>query len=190
MSQHYSWIEKDDKTIFLTADDVFKSRRGKQLRQHTCRWDWHGHGAIRWFYGFTGGRDRECTEFSTPKNFPPELVTAIVAGRMWGLGITDNMRAMLLAPAWKQYDAVRAEAWKKYHAKYDAVVIPAWKKYRSVPLASKNYDAVEAEAFAKFRTVGAEARNKYEAVVTEAFAQLWAEPTNRTAVWRTALEVE
>jgi hypothetical protein len=99
---------------------------------------------------------------------------------MWGLGITDDMRAMLLAPAWKQYDAVETEAWKKY----DAVVIPAWKKYRSVA------DAVKDEALAKFRTVGAEARNKYDAVVTEAFAQLWAEPTNRTAVWRTASEVE
>ena len=69
MCDFVSWIEKDQTIVFLTGEDVFKTKKGKELQKHTCSEDWIGHGAIRWYYEFEGGRERECTDFSKPENY-------------------------------------------------------------------------------------------------------------------------
>lgn len=127
MCERFSWIEKDGEVLFLTPYDVFETRRGKQLQKHTpSAEDWHGHGAIRWFYlNLKGGVERECTNFSSPKNFPPELVKAIKAGQMWGFGVTDKMLVMLHKPAWAEYDKVHNAAFGKLFKK-KANRIKAW----------------------------------------------------------------
>ena len=120
--------------LFLTPYDVFNTKRGKQLQKHPpLKEDWHGHGAIRWFYSnLKGGVERECTDFSSPTNFPPELVKAIKAGRMWGFGITNEMRAMLRKPALAEYDKVCNAAL----AECDKVRNAAWAEYDKVRIAA------------------------------------------------------
>lgn len=115
MCERYSWIEKDGKVLFLTPADVFDTDRGKAMQKwNPRREDWHGHGAIRWFYKLTGGTDRECTDFRTPNNFPPDLAEAIRDGRMWRFGITDEMLAMLTRKALAVLK--QTTAWAKLNA--------------------------------------------------------------------------
>jgi hypothetical protein len=81
MCNFLSWIEKDGELFFLTTEDV-ESRRGKDYPDYNpCPADILGHGAIRWFYRIEGGEDKECTDFSTPENFPKELQNAIVRAK-------------------------------------------------------------------------------------------------------------
>ena len=161
MCERYSWIEKDGEVIFLTADDVFKTKRGKALQKHTCQDDWYGHGAVRWYYHFTDGIDRECTDFSTPKNFPAELVEAIKDGKMWGFGITEKMKAMLLAPAWAEYKKIQQSAWAEY-------------------------EKIQKSAFswAKFMKLQPSAWAKYQKTAQKNFAGLFKNPNNRKKCWR------
>jgi hypothetical protein len=109
-----SWIEKKvgkkKEVLFLTSDDIFNSKRGKQLQKAMGSTDGislNGHGSTRWFYGklnengeeipLEAGRDMECTNFSSPDNFPKEIVKAIKSGRMTKMGCPGRayMRYML-----------------------------------------------------------------------------------------------
>lgn len=65
--------------------------------------DYIGHGATRLFYdNFEGGEERECTDFSTPENFPDEIVTALKKGEFRGLGLSSQL---LIKTAWAEYEA-------------------------------------------------------------------------------------
>ena len=143
MCERYSWIMIDGKAVFLTAHDVYHTKRGRELRKHTpSSDDWHGHGAIRWYEGIPNkkGVDRECTDFSSPRNFPPELALAIKDGKMWGFGITKKMVCMLRKSARaeynKAYSTARAECEKACstaYAKYNKACSTAWAKLWSDP---------------------------------------------------------
>ena len=144
MCERYSWLNVDGKTVFLTARDVFHTKRGCELREYTpSRNDWYGHGAIRWYYDlpYTVGTEHECTDFLTPKNFPVEIVDAIKAGEMWEFGITDDMTVMLLKRARAEYGKARAEygkactkarneAYNKVWPEYGKACNEAWAEYR------------------------------------------------------------
>ena len=156
MCQKYSWIEKDGDVIFLTADDVFKTRRGKQLQKHTLQIDWHSHGAIRWYYNFKGGQERECTDFSTPENFPAPLVKAIKAGTMWGFGIDRSMFCMLLQQALAEYEKIKQPAW----AEYKKIEQPALAEYKKI----------EQQAWAEYEKIKQQAWAEYEKTKQQAWA--------------------
>ena len=111
-----SWIKKDKKVYFLTGTQVFDSSKGEALR----RWcaspyedDYAGHGAIRWFYGLEEreGVNRECSNFSAPKNFPAVIARAIKSGEMRGLGIPPGLHT---PAAQAEYDRVCAPALAEY----------------------------------------------------------------------------
>lgn len=79
MCEFISWIEKEGQVFFLTYRDIYRTKRGKELREYcNSAYDYIGHGAIRFFYdNFKGGEEKECTAFSTPENFPNEIAQAI-----------------------------------------------------------------------------------------------------------------
>ena len=115
MCEKYSWIKKNGGVLFLTADQVYNSKRGHELRNFSGnKEDYHGHGAIEFYYGVKGGTHKECADFSTPDNFPPQLVEAIKSGEMWGFGITQEMTKMLCDAAYAEYQKVRAPAYAEY----------------------------------------------------------------------------
>ena len=111
MCEFISWIEKKElvtgkpKLYFLTGKQVFETEKGKEL-QAWCKSkdDLVGHGAIRHFYGLEQdeGEIRECTDFSTPHNFPNAIVTAIKDGEMRGLGTPQGL---LSKPLYDKYQA-------------------------------------------------------------------------------------
>ncbi|MFH1209483.1 MAG: hypothetical protein V1663_01715, partial [archaeon] len=74
-----SWIEVNNTIMFLTDDIVKKGLN--EFKKYNNSWitDIKGHGAIRWFYNndFKGGISKECEDFTSPSNFPKEIVEAI-----------------------------------------------------------------------------------------------------------------
>ena len=166
MCEFVSWIKKDNDAIFLTGDDVFNSKRGKALQKHTCQNDWHGHGAIRWYYKFEGGTNKECTDFGTPNNFPSEIVTAIKAGKMRGLGISEQL---LLKPAWAEYYKIKQAAWAESY-KIEQAALVEYKKI--VQLALVEYYKIVQPAWAE----------SYK-IKQHAFWDIFVIPSNRPKKW-------
>jgi hypothetical protein len=184
MCERYSWIEKDGEAIFLTAYDVFDTKRGRELQKYTtCPSDWYGHGAIREYYGLVGGSERECEDFTTPTNFPPELVAAIKAGRMWGFGITEPMLSMLTDAARELQAKAIAPAFEIYR---QAVEITYIVGQFTLAVAGEHdpghhkYLAAHRECFLS----GLAAHDAYAQVRDRSFAELFADPKNRIEAWR------
>ena len=92
MCEFISWIEKEGNIFFLTYHDIYRTKRGKELRDY-CRNkdDLIGHGAIQYFYEFSGGNEKECEDFSNPENFPGEITDAIKNGKFRGLGVNSKL---------------------------------------------------------------------------------------------------
>ena len=133
MCEFVSWIEKDDEVLFLTGEDVFHTKRGKELQKYcSSKDDLTGHGAIRWYFAkddipLQGGKEKECTDFSTPDNFPKAIVKAIKRGEMAGFQ-DDIPLELLMASAWAEYEKVAASAL----AEYEKVRAPARAEYNKV----------------------------------------------------------
>jgi hypothetical protein len=110
MCEFISWKEIKTKTgteiLFLTHDDIYNTSRGLELQKHTTKDDFVGHGAIAFYYQIDAnkGTNKECTDFSTPDNFPPEIVAALKSGRMWGM-VNFFPKGLLRAPLYADYEA-------------------------------------------------------------------------------------
>ena len=212
MCEFISWIEKDGKCIFLTGEDVFKTKRGKELQAHDGTNDLDGHGAIRWYYNFEGGLDKECTDFSTPDNFPLEIVKAIKSGKMRGLGIAEGLLTpkvitkykRILQSALAEYDRMEQSAYAECKeiaqsalAEYEKIQLTfaEYEKIKQSALAFAEYEKIQQSAFAKYKKIQQPARVKYEKIEQLAYAEykktkqsmfwdLFAVKKNRVKKWR------
>ena len=111
MCEFLSWIEKSNKVYFLTKKQA-DSPQGEMLKKRfPGDGELIGHAAIRAYYDIADGEDRECNDFSTPKNFPSVLVKAIKRGDFKGFG---EPKGLLRDTAWKAYEEATAPAWKAY----------------------------------------------------------------------------
>jgi hypothetical protein len=119
--------------LFLTHDDIFNTSRGLELRNHTTVDDLVGHGAIAFYYEIdtNKGINKECTDFLSPENFPPEIVEALKNGKMWGM-VDYFPEGLLRAPLDADYKAKRAPLYADYEAKRD--VLYADYKAKRAPL--------------------------------------------------------
>ena len=173
MCDFISWYEEDGAVIFLTDDDL-ETKEGKELRKYlgdrfTC--DIYGHGAIKKFYelkgwGFPDGmQQKECNDFSTPNNFPPQIIEAIKSCNLIQIGRLPN--SVLLPRGIKaiQKDKGRQEA--------DAKREEADAKWQEA-------DAKRQEAYAKRQ----EADVKWQEADANAFWKVFADTKNRKKVWR------
>ena len=123
-----SWIEKDKSILFLTANMVFNSEKGKKLQAWSGNSDdYTGHGTIRFYYELDlyDGIDKECTDFSTPANFPNAITHAIKDGKMRGLGMD---RGLLTLQACAEHEKAERQAWIEYHK----VEKLAWAEYEKI----------------------------------------------------------
>jgi len=179
MCEFISWIEKDKEVLFLTDKDI-KALQRKQWNKDKS--EMCGHGAIMFLYGLgdNDGVQKEWSNFSTPDNFPKQIVLAIKQGKMkYGVLSDFAPRQMLTAPALAKYEEVQATALAKYEeviapalAKYKEVIAPAWAKYKEVQAtALAKYEEVIAPAWAKYEEVQATALAKYKEVEATALAK-------------------
>ena len=132
MCEFVSWIEKDTKVYFLTAHQVFNTKKGAELREFcgsnaAAQDDYVGHGAIRHFYGLDSheGMNRECTDFSSPANFPSVIAQAVKDGKFRGL--VRLPKGLLLKALDADYKAKR----KPLDADYEAKRKPLYADYEA-----------------------------------------------------------
>ena len=108
MCHFISWIEFDGHEYFLKNSDL-ETKEGKKLLRPDVIDDLCGHGAIRAYYPELKGKgeDKECTDFSTQKNFPKSIAKAIKNGELSRIGICTEI---LTAAALAEYNKVEAPA--------------------------------------------------------------------------------
>jgi len=173
MCEFVSWIEYEEHVYFLT-DAELQTKAGEKLLLPNVINDLCGHGAIRayWPELVNKGINREYTDFSSPKNFPPEITAAIKKGKMFHIGqpitlLDETARKAYneaTAQARKAYNEARAQAEKAYCE----ATAPAGKAYNEATAqAGKAYD----EATAQARKAYDEARAQAEKAYDEARAQ-------------------
>src|SRR3972149_210469 len=176
--------------LFLTYDDIYNSKRGKKLQQHTTPDDFVGHGAIDFFYELDGkGVKKECTDFSSPSKFPVVIAEAIKTGKFYLMGIPLG----LLSPsALADYEKIRKSAWADYEkienparADYEKIENPAWADYEKIRNPARaDYEKIENPARADYEKIEKPARADYEKIRLTAFWELFFIPGNRAEGWR------
>ena len=163
MCHFISWKEircpnGEKEILYLTANDVFNTKRGRELQAHTCREDWVGHGAIAFYYEIDSnkGKNLECEDFSDPANFPPVIADAIKAGKFRGLG---TAKGLLTLEAFAEYERIKQAALAEY-------------------------GRIEQAALAEDHRVRQAALAEYNRIEQAAFWDLFAIPENRNPSWR------
>jgi len=133
MCQFISWKEYKGKNYFITSSEL-ATKEGKKLLKSEFKADLSGHGAIEHYYPELKGKgiNKECRDFSTPKNFPKDIVEAIKKGKFEGIGICKEI---LTKPALAEYEKIEQSALAEYE------------KIRQSALAE--YEKIEQSAFWK-----------------------------------------
>jgi len=182
MCEFVSWIEFEGNEYFLQNSDL-ETKEGRKLIKYLgdqIKEDLPGHGAIRYYYPELKDRgiNKECTDFSTPKNFPYKIVKLIKAGKMSRIGICLDV---LNKEGKKAYKKVKAEAWEAYKK----VEAPAWEAYKKVEApALEAYKKVKAPALEAYKKVEAPAWEAYKKVKAEAFAKIVKQAKYRNRAWK------
>ena len=213
MCQFVSWIEFEGKNYFIKDEDL-KTKEGIDLRKYLgpqFKNDIKGHGACDKYFDLKGkGEHKECTDFSTPKNFPKEIVNAIKQGKLIKIGynlslLNDKGKAKykeIQQSAWAKYKEIQQSAWAKYEeieqsawAKYKEIQQPAWAKYKEIqqPAWAKyeeiqqpawaKYKEIQQSAWAKYKEIQQSAWAKYKEIQQPAFWKLFAQKKYRNKNW-------
>jgi hypothetical protein len=88
-----SAVESNKKVLFLTHDDVYKSKKGKEVFGEVPQERLCGHTPVRRFFELKNGqgKEREYTDLSNPDDLPAELVKAIRTGKLVGIGYSTQL---------------------------------------------------------------------------------------------------
>ena len=172
MCQFISWNKYKDKVYFLTNTDldIKNGRIFKEYKKFNPNWreDIYGHGALEYFYPELKGKGvkKECVDFSSPDNFPKEIVEALKKGWLSRIGIVTGI---LNAEGLEQYKKVEALAWEQY----EKIEAPAWEQYKKIKApAWEQYEKVEAPALEQYEKIKASAWEQYKKVEAPAFASI------------------
>ena len=130
MCEFVSWKKYKEEVYFLTDADL-ATKAGKRLLAPEVKADITGHGAIEAYYPELKGKGQnlECTDFSTPANFPPQIVDAIKKGKLSQIGIClDILNAAGIAKYEKIQQSASAEYLKIQQSAFWKIAVQA--KYR------------------------------------------------------------
>ena len=168
MSNFISWIEYKDEILYMT-DKNLETSRGKKLSRDIGFEDIAGHGAIRSFFNIPDGKgtNRESTDFSTPDNFPQDIVRDVKKGLFTRCGVALQI---LTPPALAEYKEIEHSAWTKYKK----IEQPAWAEYKEIKYS----------AWAKYKEIGQPAWAKYKEIKHSAFWELAKIKKNRVKAWQ------
>ena len=178
MSVFISWVEHDGKNWFLTKNELF-TERGKKLIIHCDSIvNIVGHKAIRWYYNFKGGFNKECSDFTNPNRFPPEIVQAIKDGLFEGMGIAPEI---LTKEAQEKYRKVEQQAWEECDRKERQ----AWEECnRKEQQAGGTYNKITQQAQEEYGKIVQQAQEEYRRIAQQMFWLLSKNPNNRIEVWK------
>ena len=118
-----SYIEMPNKEIrFLTKSMIRNTPRGKELTRYVrvigeilpCFGHTRDHGAIEYYYDMKPrqGKHLECTDFSSPDNFPKVIADALKAGDMetTDVAMPEGLLNKEASEAWSNNE----EAWELF----------------------------------------------------------------------------
>jgi len=179
MSNFISWIEYKDEILYMT-DRNLETSRGKKLSRDIGFEDIAGHGAIRSFFNIPDGKgtDRESTDFSTPDNFPQDIVRDVKKGLFTRCGVALQI---LTPPALAEYKKIEHSAWTKYKK----IEQPAWAKYKEIEQpAWAEYKEIKQSALAEYKEIKYSAWAKYKEIKYSAFWELAKIKKNRVNIWQ------
>ena len=192
MCKLVSWTELDGQNYFLTKKEL-RTKRGKELREYLGNRyydDVKGHGAIDFYYELRGqGDHRECTDFSDPNNFPPEIVSVLKNGAFDGIGLDSRL---LNSAARTDYEKIEQLAWAESAkasaaalAEHDKSCDAAWTEYdKYYATAWTEYEKARDAAWTKYEKARDAARAECEKTIMSAFWDLFRDPENRAEAWR------
>jgi len=201
MCQFVSWKKHENEVYFLTNADL-ETKEGKKLLKDDVRDDLCGHGAIESFYPELKGKGEnlECTDFSTPKNFPEEIVSALKKGKLSRMGIALDIlneagRAEYLKieqPAWAEYDKIKHFALAKYskieqpaRADYRKIQQFAYAEYLKIQQpALAEYQKIRQSAYAEYRKIQQSAWAEYNETCALAFSKIVKKAKYRKDAWK------
>ena len=193
MCEFISWIELDEKVFFLENADL-DTKEGRELIKYLgdkVEEDLPGHGAIRHYYPELKekGINKECTDFSSPKNFPKEIVSAIKQGKLSRIGVCPQVLNKIGNKAYKKVEAPALEAYEKVKAPaleaYKKVEAPALEDYKKVEApALEAYEKVKAPAWEAYEKVKAHAWEAYKKVEAPAFHKIVRQKQYRNKEWK------
>jgi hypothetical protein len=126
MCEFVSWIEYEGKSYFLINGDL-ETKEGQKLLASDVKDDICGYGAIESYYPELKGKGthKECTDFSTPDNFPLAIVEALKAGKMSRIGVVLDI---LNEGGRIEYEKIQQQA----YAEYEKIQIPAYAEYEKI----------------------------------------------------------
>ena len=179
MCHFLSWIVNKGELQFLTANDIFNTKRGRALQKHCGdSSDYVGHGAIEFFTETSGGEHFECEDFSSPKNFPEAIVAAVKAGAFAGLGCPEGL---LNKKSQAEYNKVRGAALAECDKVRGAALAECYKVCNA---AWAECDKVRIAAWAEYYKVCGAAWAEYNKACDEVFWKLFADKKNRAKAWK------
>jgi len=188
MCEFVSWVEYNDEIYFLQNKDL-GTKEGELLLRPEVIDDLCGHGAIRSYYPElkNKGANKECVNFSSPANFPAEIVEGIKTGVLSRIGIclevlTIKGRAeyeKIKQPAMAEYRKIEQSAWAEYRkikqsarAEYEKIEQSAWAEYEKIEQpAMAECRKIEQPAMAGYRKIEQPAWAEYEKIEQSAIAE-------------------
>ena len=201
MCHFISWIDLNGEIFFL--DDIkLNTKEGRELLKDEFKDDILGHGAIRHYYPELGsrGKDCECVDFSSPKNFPAEIVKAVKRGLFQVFNVCpDILTSPALAefikisdtalaeynkisdPAWAEYKKISDPAWAEFKKIRDPA-LAEYKKIRDPALAE--YNKISDTAWAEYKKISDPAWAEYKKISNTAFWDLAMKKKNRKRNWK------
>ena len=168
MCEFISWKEYKGKVYFLKDSDL-NTKEGEKLLKPEVIVDLSGHGAIENYYPELAdkGDNKECTDFSSPKNFPKEIVKAIKSGKISRIGF--NLQLL--------NDKGRAE-----YEKIEGQALAEYRKIEGQALAE--YEKIKGQAWAEYEKIKGQAWAEYGKIKGQAFWKIFKDLKNRPQEWR------
>jgi len=177
MCNFISWIEYKDEILYMTDRDL-ETSRGKKLSRDIGFEDIAGHGAIRSFFNIPDGKgtDRESTDFSTPDNFPQDIVRDVKKGLFTQYGVALQI---LTPPALAEYLEIEQSALAEYLkieqstlAEYLKIRHSAWAKYEEIEQSAlAEYLKIKHSAWTEYLKIKHSALAEYEKIKHSTLAE-------------------
>jgi hypothetical protein len=170
MCEFLSWISMPNGELKYISNFELNTREGKKLKKELGYYFYQeikGHGAIKTYFGIRHGKgmERECTDFSTPDNFPAEIVKKIKSGEFSQIGFSMGL---LNDAALAEYEGIKQAAW----AEYKKIEQPARTEYEEIKQAAwTEYEKIEQPAWAEYKEIKQAAWTEYKEIKQAAWAE-------------------
>ena len=194
MCEFISWTEYKGELYYLTNYEL-NMRPGIEFKKklhNNFYGDIVGHGAIKEYFGLHHLRctDFECTDFSTPDNFPKEIIEDFKDGKFSDIGM-PKPTSILKQTAMKTYNKIQKPNYYEYYEeelqtrkKYNKISIELQAKREYDDVEQGRYSEIELQTKKEYANIKNSTFRKHYKIMLEIFWTLFADPKNRIEAWK------